>query len=1219
MSREPEYYAHQEWIGYVQPVGLVVSIPALLAAQCYVNRNILEEHQRFLQSLATDLKDEPLPQIQSIRKFFEDVLGWQQGDLLAFDDNADRFHALEVVLPEYQEILRPTYVVPDCQPDDEKKPWLLLVQVLPTDVTLDRPTEHSHNQWAASPQAKFERLLRESEVPIGILTNSTHLRLVYAPRGESSGFIDFSVAEMMLVAGRPIFAALHMLLRSEQLFLCPENQRLPAILFQSRKYQNTVSNKLARQVLDSLYELLRGFQYADDQVQGRLLVDVLKKDPDHVYAGLLTVLMRLVFLLYAEDRDLISSNPIYTNFYSVSSLFVKLREDAARYPDTMDQRFGAWAQLLSVFRIIFSGARHNEFSVTARKGHLFDPSKYPFLEGAALGPNASNVPQISDGVVWRILENLLILDGEKLSYGTLDVEQIGSVYEAIMGFGLEVASGPSIAIKPQKAHGAPIIIDLQQLLSVKSTDRPKKFKEITAQELTGSASQSLRTASSIEELLVALEKKIERKATPNVVPLGKMILQPSEERRRTGSHYTPRSLTEPIVRTTLAPVIEKLGPDPTPEQILALTICDPAMGSGAFLVAVCRELADALTKAWRYHNSLPPIPPDEDEILHARRLVATRCLYGVDKNPMAVDLAKLSLWLATLAKEHSFTFLDHSLRCGDSLVGLTKEQIFRFHWQPKAQLAIDDRRIKKCLDAATNYRKQILENAENTFYAALEVSLQAADAALEPIRLIANAPVAAFFSSPTDKLRNQQRENVLPIVAQLLNNFRDGLLKIERHLGGAGIASTFFDLVETLNQKPKTIRPFHWQIEFPEVFDRANGGFDVIVGNPPFAGKNTLIDGNREGYLNWLKITHEDSHGNSDLVAHFFRRAFSLLRNGGTLGLIATNTIRQGDTRFTGLKWIVEHGGSIYAARRRLRWPGDAAVVVSVIYISKGVIPTTYLLDGRSVSIITSYLFHTGGNDNPSILKANESKSFIGSYVQGMGFTFDDTDKKGVASRIQDMNLLIEKNPKNAERIFPYIGGEELLDSPTQQNHRFVINFADFSEEQAWQYPDLMTIIQQRVRPERDKQKDNPDGRRLKQYWWQWSRYRPALFEKIKDMKRVLVLSRVGKQGAIDFQPANRIFSESLVVFSYDSFAAFAVLQSRTHEVWARFFGSTLEDRPRYTPTDCFESFPFPETFETSEVLENVGRSFWETRRQLMTELNVGLTDVYNAMHDYYQ
>ncbi len=148
-----------------------------------------------------------------------------------------------------------------------------------------------------------------------------------------------------------------------------------------------------------------------------------------------------------------------------------------------------------------------------------------------------------------------------------------------------------------------------------------------------------------------------------------MVLEPSGERRRSGSHHTPRSLTEPIVRATLRPVLEAFGAKPTPEAILSLKVLDPAMGSGAFLVEACRQLAAELVKAWHAHGKLPRIPPDEDEVLYAQRLVARRCLYGVDKNPLAANLAKMSVWLATLARNHSFTFLDHALRHGDSLVG----------------------------------------------------------------------------------------------------------------------------------------------------------------------------------------------------------------------------------------------------------------------------------------------------------------------------------------------------------------------------------------------------------------------------------------------------------------------------------------------------------------------------------------------------------------------
>ena len=162
-----------------------------------------------------------------------------------------------------------------------------------------------------------------------------------------------------------------------------------------------------------------------------------------------------------------------------------------------------------------------------------------------------------------------------------------------------------------------------------------------------------------------------------------------------------------------------------------------------------------------------------------------------------------------------------------------------------------------------------------------------------------------------------------------------------------------------------------------------------------------------QGYLDWLKTLHEESHGNADLVAHFFRRAFDLLRQGGAFGLIATNTIGQGDTRSTGLRWICKHGGTIFAATRRKKWPGLAAVVISVVHVHKGPLAGPFDLDGRPVPIITAYLFHAGGHDDPEKLQANDGKSFQGSIVLGMGFTFDDTAP--MASPIQSSRCTADR------------------------------------------------------------------------------------------------------------------------------------------------------------------------------------------------------------------
>jgi ABC-type uncharacterized transport system YnjBCD ATPase subunit len=608
MASDPEFRAHQEWLGFLQPTGLVVSTPALLAMQTYVQHNIIPEQQVLLGLVqqakivsGPDGHKEEQPIIPDLPAFCTQFFGWRPSDIAGMAGNLELPETLKVVLPDYGETLSADYAVPD---PDQSGSWILLIQTLPVATNLDSAAKQDDRRWHATPEARFERLLRETRVPIGLLFNGTQLRLVYAPSGESAGYLTFPVKAMCEVAGRPIVAALHMLLGAERLFTVETARRLPAILRESRKYQNQVSTALAEQVLAALNELLRGFQAANEASKNALLSDVLASDPNHVYGGLLASLMRLVFVLFAEDRGLLSTDPIYVNSYSVKELFKRLREDAARYPDNMDQRYGAWSQLLTLFRLIYDGARHGAMRLPARHGKLFDPDVYPFLEGRPyrsqrVAGERLHPPRVSDGVIYRVLTNLLLLEGEQLSYSALDVEQIGSVYEAMMGYELLVATGPSVGLRPDN-----VVVNLEDLLRTEADNRQKRLREVTGCELTGQALEQLKSAKKTEDLLSALGKKISG-LTPYVVPKGGMFLQPTDERRRSGSDYTPRSLTEPIVRTTLRPIFERLGQHPRPEQILDLKICDPAMGSGAFLVEVCRFLGDKLVEAWSHYKELP--------------------------------------------------------------------------------------------------------------------------------------------------------------------------------------------------------------------------------------------------------------------------------------------------------------------------------------------------------------------------------------------------------------------------------------------------------------------------------------------------------------------------------------------------------------------------------------------------------------------------------------
>ena len=1250
---DPDVAAHLEWLGFVQPAGLVVSATALVKAGAVLNRRDAEG-QRLLRACAAERRfgqeSEPCPWLPDFRAFAASVLGWSFSPKgYAGTDERPVPSDLELPLPDAGETLRPDYAVIERDPRDGGAPWQLLVQVLDPGLDLDRAGA-SPGRLDAAPHGRLERLLRATGVPAGLLFNGRVLRLVSAPRGESSGWMDFRVADMHPTAGRPLCAALRLLLSEQRLLTLPRAERLAALLASSRAHQNEVSELLAEQVLHALYELLRGLQAADDAAHGALLREPRADDPDEIYRGLLTVVLRLVFLLYAEERDLLpADDETFARGYSLAGLYERLREDAALHPDTMDQRFGAWAQLLALFRMVHDGARSGAMQLPARPGVLFDPDRFKFLEGRPLA-GARQIheriepPLVPDGTVYRALEKLLVLAGERISYRALDVEQIGSVYETMMGFSLQIAYGRSVAIRAAKPRGAPAAVDLEALLAEPPARRAGWLRERTDRKPTDTVSRGVRTAATVEDLHAALDPLIDKAATPDLVPAGAMLLQPSAERRRSGTHYTPRSLTEPIVRAALEPVLARLaGPDggpPTAEQVLDLKVCDPAMGSGAFLVEVCRQLAAALVEAWRAHDVAPAVPAGEDELVYARRVVARRCLYGVDRNPMAVDLAKLSLWLVTLAKGLPLTFVDHALRHGDSLAGLSRRQLEAFHWDASRKTPLlRGLGIRDAVDVYTSRRRQIREAGEDAAHRDLRDFWDAARFKLDDVRCAGDLVLAAFFEGAKPKQREKLRLEFASVVA-------------------AGEVHAYRTRLQGLETPGPPLAPFHWEIEFPEVFDRVRSGFDAITGNPPFLGGKRISTNLGDAYRDWLAVLHTESSSNADLAAHFFRRAFDLLRPGGALGLIATNTIAQGDTRASGLRWICMHGGEIYSAHRRLKWPGLAAVVVSVIHVYKGPFEGAKRLDDGEVETITAFLFHRGGHEDPGRLAANADRSFQGSILRGMGFTFDDTDTKGVASPLSEMRRLIEHDPRNREAIFPYIGGQEVNTSPTHAHHRYVINFCDWplrrerldgvmdapeswaaadeDRRRGWlragrvpldypgpvaaDWPELLAIVEERVKPAREQLGNSPIDRTHKARWWLYANDRPELRAAIAGLERVLATNcGATPHLALAFLPASSIFANTLDVFPFETHAAFCTLQSRPHEIWARFFGSSLEDRLRYTSSDCFETFPFPHGWETDLVLEAAGREYYDFRASLMVRNREGLTKTYNRFHDRYE
>ncbi|HEX5958891.1 MAG TPA: DNA methyltransferase [Hyphomicrobiaceae bacterium] len=1049
-----------EWLGYVQPVGLVLSTGVLDRYGLVPEEQTRADGDAVAACLAAAESPRALADPWT---FFARILGWREHQLAGLPNaqggGRPLPEGLSVLVDEADTELTPHWAVID----PEGRPTLL-VRIEDEGVEPDR--RGALAGWEASPHQRFERLLRENAAGVraGLLITDDQLRLVYAPKGETSGWLSFPLRALATVAGRPMLGGLKLALNAFRLNNDTEERRLPGLLKQSRDAQAEVSERLSGQVLGALHQLLRGLHAADEARIARLAKD----QPEKLYGGLLTVLLRLVFLLYAEDRGLVpsatdeESRRLYDQGYGVRALHAKLTADAARYPDTMEERRGAWARLLVLFRLIHKGG--GEGFIKGRGGDLFDPALHPFLLGQDKAGDPIAPATVSDGCILGVLDKLLILDGERLSYRTLDVEQIGSVYETVMGFTVETMPGPALALKGGKNDKVPVFVDLAGLAALKGAERKKRLKDAYEVKLPDRVAQAVTTARSLAELEAALRPRVDERASPGAtlsIP-GSPLLQPTDERRRSGSHYTPRTLTEPIVRHALEPAFERLGPGAKPEAVLSLKVCDPAMGSGAFLVEACRQLAARLVQAWtRWPETRPRIPDDEDEELHAKRLVAQRCLYGVDKNPLATDLAKLSLWLATLARDHEFTFLDHALKSGDSLVGLTLEQIKAAHWDTsKPGLPLFNSLVKDRIAKAMEGRAEIQQAPDDTMRAILEKKHQFVEEQTKFARIIGDAVIAAFFAEDKPKAREKKRADV------------------ESWLMPAGKMEADWDrlceMAGTLRKGPHPLRPFHWEVEFPEVFAHDNGGFDVIVGNPPFLGGSLLSMSMGKRTIEWLTQAFQPSSGKSDLVAFFFRRAFALIKKGGTFGLIGTKTIRQGLSRFTSLEQILLNSGNIYRAIRRYRWPGEAAaVVVAVVHVSKGE-RWQPILDGREVKTITSFLLPMGPNSRPANLLGNADKVYSGVNPNGAGFVFEPPERQS----------LIATCPEAGAYLRPYLSSEDLNGEPTCEPARFIADVGSLSEEMLKDCSELYEHLKSTVWPERQRSSE----RRLREQWWKFSR-----------------------------------------------------------------------------------------------------------------------------------
>ena len=461
--RDANVRFHEEWLGFAQPIeGLVFSVPALADAQIApkVRPGITAELEAHLEDT------EKGPALRDVRSFFETFLGYSRPGMLVARDALPA--ELSFYAQEGRQQIRPSFAIargpfeaPDDDPfakfdaagepepaadsgktDGKASPYIALVWDLTTDagdaspgLGLDKP-EDATGPWRYPPTAKLERLLRHTGIPIGFISNRRQLRILYAPTGESSAHLTFRLDDLAKAAGRPLVAALELIFHAQRTYGAAPEFTFEGLLKESRLRQADVTKDLAAQVFEAVEILLEGFEHAAarDCIGDRpdWLRAALEEPEDHFYQGILSVVLRLVFTLYAEDQSLVPvQHPTYAEHLSVLGLYERLADDAGAHPESMHLRFGAYGRLIALFRAIYLGISHGELQLPPRRGRLFDPSAFPFLEGGLPGWTAAiavpeeraavQLPSLDDDTIYHVLHRLVVFKGQRLSYRSLDV------------------------------------------------------------------------------------------------------------------------------------------------------------------------------------------------------------------------------------------------------------------------------------------------------------------------------------------------------------------------------------------------------------------------------------------------------------------------------------------------------------------------------------------------------------------------------------------------------------------------------------------------------------------------------------------------------------------------------------------------------------------------------------------------------------------------------
>lgn len=1113
----------------------------------------------------------------------------------------------------------------------------------------------TYGSWTASAAERLAALLRARDVPIGLVTDGRWWAIVWAPRGEAMGV---AVWDASLFSEEPeSLAALVALLGRARFLGVADNDRLPEMLVESSERQEDITDQLGVQVREAVELLVGTFDRLDAESGGAVLASV---DDEELYSGCVTVMMRIIFILFAEERRLLpSDHALYDAGYSVGGLEAELSEQALLYGEqTLEHRTTAWHRLLATSRAIHSGVAHEDLRLAAYGGTLFDPDVHPWLEGRHArgdGSGPTRPPAIDDRTVRRMLRAVQYVelgtgrDRElrRLTFRALGVEQIGYVYEGLLE--LEVRTAEELVLhlerpkdwpRPELECDVPLSEVQTWVDAIPSTlaaqvkkrsgwSASRVERQLRAlidadvlQTLLGDHTDAIAVTTEIAPVLRRGYGEIPLISLPGRRYLAKSIRRPS-----TGAYYTPPQLAERIVAGALEPLVYRPGPLQTAdrgkwvlrssEDIRDLRVADIAMGSGAFLVAACRYLADRLLEArsaegeeqaLREMNRTATgfadaeVPP---ALLKARREIADRCLYGVDINGLAVEMAKLSLWLLTMDPQRPFGFVDDRLVRGDTLLGLVSiDQLEYLHIDPAAGRRLHENGFDfsdtwhTTLASAADTRRRI---ATHDVASIRDVEfkqnlLSRAREATEGLQIVADYITGVGLANAS---ATQKKSDTAFIGAGIdIGNRHESDLD--------GLRATADELIQKGKPADIALRmPFHWPLAFPEVLaDNSDPGFDAIIGNPPFRGGKKLTGILGKDYLAWMvRYDGAGVRGSADLAARFVLRALRLLTTSGQLGFICTNTLVQGDTLEVGMAQAVLRGLTIRKGLTSHKWP-SASANLEIVEFWASAAPVAAdgerTLDGELVPQIGADLQLVGRVSGPKYrLAENKNLSFIGSLVLGLGFTLTR----------EEAAELIRRDSRNAEALQPYVGGKDLNQRPDHSASRWIINFHDWPLERAETYPDLIDIVRRTVKPERD----NNNRPAYRDFWWQYAEPVPGLYTAIKHLKHVLAISLVGSAVMPVRVPSGPVFAHKCAVFALDDFASLAVLSSNIHAIWVVRYTSTLENRINYSPTDVFVTLPRP---ESTPLLHELGQQLDTERRELMLGRGWGLTTTYNHIHD---